>query len=245
MERGANGALVALALKAGFRGIDTANQRRHYFEAGVGRGRASGEGCRASDSSCRRSSRTVKARIIVCRTTRKRRSDAQVRQSFASSLEHLGIDHVDSYVLHGPAVRHGLGPREVGAWRAMEALHREGKVRLLGVSNVSLEQLAALCDLAASRPLFVQNRCYASTAGTARSAPSAPTGIIYQGFSLLTANARELGRPAFRNIVERTGQTPRSSGVPFRTAGRHAPCSRAPAARSTCYRYSGRRTLRS
>ena len=67
--------LVRLALEAGFRGIDTANQRKHYHEVAVGqgiagrrRGRRRGAGTRCSS---RRSSRTAPGRTSGCRTTRR------------------------------------------------------------------------------------------------------------------------------------------------------------------------------
>ena len=66
----------------------------------------------------------------------------QVRQSFASSLEHLHVERLDSYVLHGPSRRVGLAAcRSREAWRAMEELHAAGKTRFIGVSNVGLDQL--------------------------------------------------------------------------------------------------------
>jgi diketogulonate reductase-like aldo/keto reductase len=201
--------LVALALQTGFRGIDTANQRRHYFEAAVGDALRGAKALARSDLFLQTKFTHREGQDHRLPYDANAPVDVQVLQSFASSLEHLGTTYVDSYVLHGPSVRHGLAPRDVGAWRAMETLHRDGKVKLLGVSNFSLEQLAALCDLAAAPPTFVQNRCYAST-GWDRSvrAYCAGRGITYQAFSLLTANARELGRPVFRRIVERTGRTP-------------------------------------
>ncbi len=192
-------ALTALALQHGFRGIDTANQRKHYDEAAVGR-----------------AVRTAIAAGVVTRAnlflqtkfTFRAGQDhrlpydpnapvaVQVEQSFASSLEHLGTDVIDSYVLHGPSRGTGLGPADWEAWRAMEGLHNRGRARLLGVSNVSLDQLRELCAGARVRPRFVQNRCYASRGwdrivrafGTAN-------GIVYQGFSLLTANRAGLTHP--------------------------------------------------
>src|SRR5262245_11704251 len=86
----------------------------------------------------------------------------QVEQSFASSLQHLGTGVIDSYLLHGPTLRVGLTDDDWAAWRAMEAIHDSGRARLLGVSNVTLEQLRALYDGARVRPRFVQNRCYAT-----------------------------------------------------------------------------------
>ena len=71
----------------------------------------------------------------------------QVEQSFASSLEHLGVAVIDSYLLHGPCQRVGLAAADWEAWRAMEAIHDGGWVRLLGISNVTLEQLQRrLCE---------------------------------------------------------------------------------------------------
>jgi diketogulonate reductase-like aldo/keto reductase len=98
--------LVELALRAGFRGIDTANQRRHYFEEGVGQGLAAAY----------RAGIVTRADLFLqTKFTYQRGQDhrlpydpaaalsAQVAQSMASSLGHLGTDHVDSYVLHGPS----------------------------------------------------------------------------------------------------------------------------------------------
>ena len=117
------------------------------------------------------------------------RSALQVEQSFASSLEHLGADFIDSYVLHGPTRRDGLSVEDWEAWRAMEALHDSGQARMLGVSNVTLEQLESLCHGAHVRPSFVQNRCYAVRGWDRRIREfCSASGIVYQGFSLLTAN---------------------------------------------------------
>jgi diketogulonate reductase-like aldo/keto reductase len=126
----------------------------------------------------------------------------QVRQSLASSLEHLGIDRLDSYLLHGPRSRWGLSDADLEVWRAMEALHREGSTRLLGVSNVTAGQLEALCELAEVPPAFVQNRCFART-GWDRDVREVcrARGVVYQGFSLLTANRAELARREVSRIA--------------------------------------------
>lgn len=84
-----------------------------------------------------------------------------MEESFASSLEHLGVDRIDSYLLHGPSRAAGLGAEDWAAWHAKEKIHESGRARLLGVSNVSLDQLAILSRDAKVRPNFVQNRCFA------------------------------------------------------------------------------------
>jgi diketogulonate reductase-like aldo/keto reductase len=91
----------------------------------------------------------------------------------------------------------------------MEQIHAGGRARLLGVSNVSLEQLRTLWDGARVRPRFVQNRCYA-VRGWDRDirAFCSANGIIYQGFSLLTANRGVLAHPELLRVARRHGRTP-------------------------------------
>ena len=90
----------------------------------------------------------------------------------------------------------------------MEAIHAGGRARLLGVSNVTLEQLDLLCQEARVRPRFVQNRCYAAR-GWDRDvrAYCAAHGLVYQGFSLLTANREVLASPEVGRIAARHGRT--------------------------------------
>ena len=202
--------LVELALKAGFRGIDTANQRRHYHEAAVGQ---------AIATAIRSGSVTRGELFLQTKFTFRRGQDhrlpydaaapiaTQVEQSFASSLEHLGTDVIDSYVLHGPTQHTGLAAADWEAWRAMEAIHASGRARLLGVSNVELDQLEALWRDAKVRPRFVQNRCYAVDRWD-RDVREFCTrsGIVYQGFSLLTANRDVLSRPEVSQIARKHGR---------------------------------------
>jgi diketogulonate reductase-like aldo/keto reductase len=199
--------LTEFALRQGFRGIDTANQRRHYHEAGVGSAIAAaiGSGLLVRDNLFLQTKFTFRdgqdhrlpydpdAPIAL-----------QVEQSFASSLQHVGVTVIDSFMLHGPSQEMGLGPADWEAWRAMEALHDSGRVRLLGVSNFSLEQLDAFCQQARIRPAFVQNRCYAARGWDRRIRQyCVANGLIYQGFSLLTANRQVLAHPELARIAKR------------------------------------------
>ncbi|MGH7255874.1 MAG: aldo/keto reductase family protein, partial [Nitrospirales bacterium] len=133
----------------------------------------------------------------------------QVRQSFESSLSHLHSDHVDSYVLHGPYSRRGLGQADWEVWAAFEGLYQSGKTRMIGISNVTAEQLALLCEQATHKPMVVQNRCYAALGWDREVREMCRAhGIIYQGFSLLTANPGVLGDPEVRAIANRLGTGP-------------------------------------
>ena len=203
--------LTELALQQGFRGIDTANQRRHYFEAAVGQ---------AISAAIQRGLISRNELFLQTKFTFVTGQDqrlpydprapiaTQVEQSFASSLEHLGVETIDSYVLHGPSTGVGLAADDWAAWRAMEAIHESGRARLLGVSNVSLAQLELLCQDARVQPRFVQNRCYAvrSWDRDIRQFCSSQ-GTIYQGFSLLTANRGLTSRPEITSIAQRYGRT--------------------------------------
>ncbi|MBN9519721.1 aldo/keto reductase [bacterium] len=202
--------LTGLALRAGFRGIDTANQRKHYHEAGVGEAVAAA----LAAGLVTRADLFLQTKFTF-RPGQDHRLPydpaapvaAQVAQSFESSLRHLGTDHIDSYVLHGPSRGDGLGSADWEAWGAMEALHQRGRARLLGVSNVTADQLRLLCEGARVRPRFVQNRCYAVRGwDRAVRAVCAANGIVYQGFSLLTANRQVLTHPEVARIAARHGR---------------------------------------
>lgn len=205
-------ALTELAIRAGFRGIDTANQRRHYFEAGVGEGLA---------AACRAGVVTRADLFLQTKFTYQRGQDhrlpydpsaslsAQVAQSLPSSLEHLGCDHVDSYVLHGPASNYDWTEDDTEVWEAMRKERDAGHTRLLGVSNVSLSHLEQMADAHAEPPAFVQNRCYARL-GWDRDVRlfCRERNIIYQGFSLLTANVDVLRHPLIASLAARAGVNP-------------------------------------
>jgi diketogulonate reductase-like aldo/keto reductase len=200
--------LTALALREGFRGIDTANQRKHYHEADVGRAVAA--------SSLKRDDLFLQTKF-----THRGGQDhrlpydpkapvaEQVEQSFVSSLDHFGTTWVDSYVLHGPTYHEGLAAEDWAAWRAMEVIHDSGRAKLLGVSNVSLGQLDELCRGARVKPRFVQNRCYAAHGWDRRVRQyCSANGIAYQGFSLLTANRIVLTHPETVRLAKAYGKTP-------------------------------------
>jgi diketogulonate reductase-like aldo/keto reductase len=204
--------LVELALRAGFRGIDTANQRRHYFEAGVGQALAAAY------------SAGILTRPVVFLQTKftyrpgqdhrlpydpAATLSTQVAQSMASSLDHLGTDYVDSYVLHGPASNYGWTDADAEVWEAMKKERAAGRARLLGVSNVSLQHLEQMEFTQSELPSFVQNRCYARL-GWDREVRSfcRRHNIIYQGFSLLTANLEVLHHPFIGNLAARANATP-------------------------------------
>ena len=204
-------ALTELALRMGFRGIDTANQRRHYFEQGVGQGLAAAynAGIVTRDDLFLQTKFTYQPgqdhRLPYDPAAS---LSIQVAQSMASSLEHLGTDCVDSYVLHGPASGYGWTDDDSEVWEAMMKERDAGRTRVLGVSNVSLRHLEQMAAAHSEAPTFVQNRCYARF-GWDRDVRlfCRERKIIYQGFSLLTANAEVLHHPLIGAIAKRANAT--------------------------------------
>jgi diketogulonate reductase-like aldo/keto reductase len=198
--------LVELAVESGFTAIDTANQLIHYQEELVGKGLEvlRNKGIKRENLFLQTKFTSVDGQDH--RTPYDASADltTQVKQSMDSSLIHLQTDYVDSYVLHGPYHRHGLGAEDWEVWKAIESQYQDGKTRMVGVSNVSAEQLAELCATAKIKPMVVQNRCYAITGwDSAVREICREHGIIYQGFSLLTANTNVAADPQVRAIAKR------------------------------------------
>ena len=205
-------ALTELALRTGFRAIDTANQRKHYFEEAVGQGLA---------AAYRAGVCTRDDLFLQTKFTYQRGQDArlpydpsaslttQVKQSLAGSLEHLKTDRVDSFVLHGPAASFEWTDADAETWEAMRKERDAGRSRLLGVSNVALDHLEQMKSSGTELPAFVQNRCFARL-GWDRDVRNfcAAHNIIYQGFSLLTANPEVLQHAPFIALARHLEVTP-------------------------------------
>ena len=203
--------LVLLAVESGFKAIDTANQLIHYDEALVGEALQTLQKQGIQRDALFLQTKFTPAEGQDHRTPYDPSADltTQVNQSFASSLTHLVTDYVDSYVLHAPYSRRGLGEADWEVWSAMEAIYQSGKIRMIGVSNITAGQLTLLCDRANHKPMVVQNRCYAALAWDKEVREICQThGIIYQGFSLLTANRQVLAAPEVQQIARRVHATP-------------------------------------
>src|ERR687891_244717 len=157
-------AAVEAALAAGYRHVDTAAVYRNEADVGAAI-RASGL-----------------APGSVWVTTKLANADqgaATARRAFEASLERLGLDAVDLYLLHWPQ------ERRLESWRVLEELHAERLARSIGVSNFLARQLVELCpDRRERRGLRLRARRGADgQAGRARRGPddrlgSGPTGLI-------------------------------------------------------------------
>src|SRR3954468_12310875 len=116
---------VSDALAAGYRHIDTA--AAYQNEAEVGRAiRASG---------IPREELFITTKLWI-----QDAGEAHARRAFETSLERLGLDYLDLYLIHQPFGDY------YGSWRAMETLSREQRVRAIGVSNFYPDRLVDLID---------------------------------------------------------------------------------------------------
>jgi len=207
----ATAGLTKQAVTAGFRAIDTANQKKHYREDYVGLAllELKSQGISRDDL------------FLQSKFTYKDGQDHrlpydpnssftdQVASSFASTLKNLHTDYIDSYLLHGPSSSAGMTADDWEVWAAMEALHASGQTRMIGVSNVGIHHLKQLCQKAKVKPQMVQNRCFAVYGwDEAVREYCQANDIVYQGFSLLTANQDVLFDPQVEAIARRLSVTP-------------------------------------
>ena len=203
---------VLEAVNAGFRGIDTANQRKHYYEEGVGNALLklyAQEGFKREDFFLQTKFTPLAGHDYRLPYDNEASRADQVRQSFENSLQHLQTDYLDSYILHGPTSSCGLCKTDWFTWEVMTKLYQQGRVKRIGVSNMNFEQLKELTETSETAPHFIQNRCFART-GWDRQVREycLDKGIVYQGFSLLTANPDVLQNLEFQKLAQQKDLTP-------------------------------------
>ncbi len=126
---------VSEAFEAGYRLIDTA--AAYFNEEAVGRAIAK--------SGIKREELFITTKLWV--------QDAgyeKAKRAFQTSLDKLGLDYLDLYLIHQPFGDY------YGSWRAMEELYQQGKIRAIGVSNFYPDRLADLCLNAEIKPMVNQ-----------------------------------------------------------------------------------------
>ena len=208
--------LVETALLAGFIGIDTACQPKHYHEPGVGEGLSNVQS-RGIDSA----DIFVQTKFTPLRGHDPKRIpyDAraplplQVEQSFVRSEAHLGAGNIDSLVLHSPlSSQH----ETLMVWRAMERIHQENRVGQLGLSNCyDVGFFQWLLKTSSVKPAVLQNRFYRETGYDKQLRRICrDQGIAYQSFWTLTANRELLSSQALVKVA--TGQEKTVAQILFR-----------------------------
>lgn len=128
---------VADAISLGYRLIDTANI--YSNEESVGKG--------IKKSGIDRKDLFITTKLWVDDMGYK-----AARKGFETSIKKLGVDYVDLYLIHRPRPHKDIK----GSWKAMEELYKAGKIRAIGVSNFSTEQLNELLSYAEIKPAINQ-----------------------------------------------------------------------------------------
>ena len=202
--------LVEQALAAGFRGIDTACQPKHYYESGVGEALAASYELGLSREQVYLQSKFTPLNGHDPQQIPydpKASLGEQVAQSFQTSLKNLQTDYLDGLILHSP-----LADRQelLEVWQAMEAIVKSGHVRQLGISNCYDPALFQfLYESASVKPALVQNRFYADTGyDSALRDYCREHSVIYQSFWTLTANPRVLAARVVKELAIKHKRTP-------------------------------------
>ncbi|WP_433337258.1 aldo/keto reductase [Spirillospora sp. CA-294931] len=181
---------VRTAIEAGYRSIDTAAVYEN--EAGTGRGlKAAG---------------VPREELFV--TTKLWNDDQgydRALRAFDASMERLGLDVLDLYLIHWPLPGHG---RYLGTWRALEKLQADGRVRAIGVSNFTAETLQRLIDESGTVPAVNQIELHPYFQQNAMRALHADHGIHTEAWSPLGQGRGLLEDPALAEIAARHDRTP-------------------------------------
>ena len=182
-------AAVAAALDAGYRSIDTA--AIYGNEAGVGRAIA--------ESGIPRDELFVTSKVWIS----DHGYDAALR-AYDASLERLGLDHLDLYLIHWPTPALATYPE---TWRALESLYADGRVRAIGVSNFEPEHLARIASEGGVVPAVNQVELHPALQNRAVAEANAQRGILTEAWSPLAQGA-VLSDRSVVEIAERHERTP-------------------------------------
>lgn len=180
---------VRAALRTGYRHVDTA--------AIYGNERGVGEGLRASG--------VPREEVFV--TTKLWNDDQghdQALRAFDASLDRLGLDYVDLYLIHWPAPRRD---RYVDSWRALIRLREEGRARSIGVSNFTADHLQRIVAETGVPPVLNQIELHPRFQQRALRAAGAKLGVATESWSPL-GQGRLLADPAILAIADKHGRTP-------------------------------------
>ena len=201
--------LVVKAIQAGFRGIDTACQPKHYDEPLVGEALH-----KLEEHGIERETLFIQTKFTPLSGQDPRQVpydkdatiESQVNQSFEASLRNLQTQYVDSLVLHSPVAPRALLMK---LWGAMESIQKTGAARQLGISNCYdtkvMRQLYADANV---KPAVVQNRFYKKTGYDADLRNWCSNhGVIYQSFWTLSANPHILADNTVRTIARKYNKT--------------------------------------
>jgi diketogulonate reductase-like aldo/keto reductase len=183
-------AAVATALDAGYRHIDTA--KLYDNEEGVG--------------AAVRESGVDRDRVFV--TSKVWNSDQgydSTLRAFDASLERLGLDVLDLYLIHWP-----MPARDTAAdtWRALERLYLDGRVRAIGVSNFQPDHLRRLLDRSEVVPVVNQVELHPYLQQHETRKANDELGLATEAWSPIAKGGELLHDPVIVGLADKHGRTP-------------------------------------
>lgn len=206
-------ALVAQAVRSGFRFIDTACQPKHYNEPGVGRGwtlAATELGLHRSDLFIQTKYTSISGQDPKNIPYDPSNSlEDRVEESLKVSLYNLKTSYLDSWVMHSP--EETLDDTMV-AYRVMEKAVDDGKVLRLGISNCyDYDLFVAIYEKARIKPSVLQNRFYGDSDWDQELRRFCKEkNIWYQSFWTLTANRHALATQEVKAWASSKNLTPQT-----------------------------------
>jgi 2,5-diketo-D-gluconate reductase A len=183
-------AMVEAALRTGYRLIDTAENYRN--EGGVGRG-------------VRSSGLDRDEVFVTTKFNRRWHGEEEAHRACANSLERLGLDRIDLLLIHWP---NPSQDRYVDAWRGMQGLLADGRVKAIGVSNFKPSHLDRLIDESGVAPHVNQIQLDPQIGRAAERAYHAEHGIVTESWSPLGASGDLLDEPVLTEIGDAHGKSP-------------------------------------
>lgn len=180
---------VGEALRVGYRSIDTAQMYRN--ESGVGRAVAA-SGLDRSEV------------FITTKLSNPSHGYDAALAAFAESLERLGTDYVDLFLIHWPLAKQGT---IVETWRALERILDEGRATSIGVSNFTRQHLQLVIDECDVVPALNQIECHPYLQQAEMRAFHAEHGIATEAWSPLGQGGELLSDPVITGLAEKYGQT--------------------------------------
>ena len=181
--------MIGSAVAAGYRHIDTA--ALYGNERGVGRG-------------IREAAIDRSELFVTTKVWNTEHGFDETLRAFDASLDALGLDHVDLYLIHWPAPGQG---RYLDSWRALMQLRADGRVRSIGVSNFMEAQLRHLIEATGVTPVLNQVELHPHFQQTPLRAVHAELGIATEAWSPLGRGA-VLGEPKIAAIARKHGRSP-------------------------------------
>jgi diketogulonate reductase-like aldo/keto reductase len=111
-------------------------------------------------------------------------------EEFDQTIKNLGVDYLDLYLIHAPkpwgdTTGKDFMPDNIESWKAMEKLYKEGKIKAIGVSNFSIEELKRLIAATEIKPMVNQIHLHIGSPNKELSEFCKKEGILVEAYSPL------------------------------------------------------------